>query len=175
MLQAHGMGRILGNRLWLPKPGQSLHLQEWEVHRGMPELYLEGSAVHGCQLSLVVEHLLKVRDMPVLVGGVAVKPLQRPREDVSTPHFQGVTGTYPKDLSYLTDVVMDAPMGHHLEGVQSHLQCPGTFWSCSVQGPVREQEIQIHWKTGRKREAVEWDLPPQCCLPHSRPQQQRSD
>lgn len=66
------------------------------MHRGMPELYLEGSAVHGCQLSLVIEHLLKVRDMPVLVGGVAVKPLQRPCEDDSTPHFQGVTGTYPQ-------------------------------------------------------------------------------
>lgn len=53
-------------------------------------------------------------------------------------------GLPPRIYSYLTNVVMDAPMGHHLEGVQSHLQCPSTFWSCSVQGPVREQEIQIH-------------------------------
>lgn len=62
----------------------------------MSELYLEGSAVHGCQLPLVVEHLLKVWDMPVLVSGVAVKPLQRPCEDISTPHLLGMTGAYPQ-------------------------------------------------------------------------------
>lgn len=62
----------------------------------MPELYLEGSAVHDCQLPLVIEHLLKVRDMPVLVSGVAVKPLQRPHKDISTPHLLGMTGAYPQ-------------------------------------------------------------------------------
>lgn len=115
----------------------------------MSELYLEGSAVHGCQLPLVVEHLLKVWDMPVLVSGVAVKPLQRPCEDISTPHLYPTSpghdrGLPPEIYSYLTNVVVDAPMGHHLEGVQSHLQCPGTLRSCSVQGPVHEQKIQIH-------------------------------
>lgn len=74
-------------------------LQEWEPHRGMPEPYLEGSAVRGCQLPLVVEHLLKVRDMPVLVSGVAVKPLQRPRGHVSTPHLLGMTGAYPQGFT----------------------------------------------------------------------------
>lgn len=71
----------------------------------MPKLYLEGFAVHGCQLPLVIEHLLKVRNMPVLVSGVAVKPLQRACKDVPTSdlhptppgHDRGHDMT-PKDL-----------------------------------------------------------------------------
>lgn len=85
----------------------------------------------------------------MLVSGVAVKPLQRASGHGSTPRLHPMPprharGLPPRLSSYLTDVVVDAPMGHHLQGMQSHLQCPGTFWSCSVQGPVHEEEIQIH-------------------------------
>ena len=130
-------------------PQPALSVPSEPPRRVMPRPYLKRSAIRGCQLPLVIQHLLKVRDVPVLVGGVAVKPLQRPCGHVSTPclhptppgHARGLP---PRLSSHLTDVVMDAPMGHHLEGMQSHLQCPGTFWSCSVQGPVREEKIQIH-------------------------------
>ena len=37
--------------------------------------HLVGSGVDGCQLSLIIEHLLKVRNMPELVSGVAMEPL----------------------------------------------------------------------------------------------------
>lgn len=62
--------------------------------RGVAQPYLKCSAVGGCQLPLVIEHLLKVGDMPVLVSGVAVKALQRPSGYVSTFYLLGLPGVY---------------------------------------------------------------------------------
>ena len=58
--------------------------------------YLVGVCVGDAQLSLVVEHLLKVGHVPPLVRGVPGEPLG--------------------------DVVEDPPLGHHLQGVEDHLQ-----------------------------------------------------
>lgn len=69
-------------------------------------------------------------------------------------------GLSPELSSYLPDVVMNAPMSHHLEGMQSHLQCPRPFWGGSVQGPVGEEEIQVHCNTGTEREAAGQALSP---------------
>lgn len=40
------------------------------------EAHLVGQGISGCQLSLVVQHLLKVRNVPPGISGVAVKALQ---------------------------------------------------------------------------------------------------
>lgn len=39
------------------------------------DTHLIGCRVYGSQLSLVVQHLFKVRDMPELVSRVAMEPL----------------------------------------------------------------------------------------------------
>lgn len=62
---------------------------------------------------------------------------------------------------------MNAPVSHHPEGMQSHLQRPRPFWGCSVQGPVGEEEIQVHCNTGTEREAEGWALPPGRAQPQS--------
>lgn len=65
-------------------------------HRGARWPHLEGPAVGGRQLPLVIQHLLEVRHVPVLVGGVAVEPLQRPSGCVPTAHLLGIPGVYPQ-------------------------------------------------------------------------------
>jgi len=42
--------------------------------------YLVCSEVDDCQLALVIQHLLKVGNMPEFVRGVAVKTLQKEKE-----------------------------------------------------------------------------------------------
>ena len=48
------------------------------LHAGSAQdvAHLVGQGISGCQLSLVVQHLLKVRNMPPGIGGVAVEALQ---------------------------------------------------------------------------------------------------
>lgn len=150
-LHAHGIGNILGNRLRSCSPNQARPPQ--------PALSVLRDPPPQRDATAVPETLCYTW-LPAAPGHTASSQSEghasagrwssgeSPAKTKWTrlhPTPPGCTrGLPPRPSSYLTDVVMDAPMGHHLEGMQSHLQCPGTFWSCSVQGPVREEEIQVH-------------------------------
>src|SRR6266852_2182107 len=76
---------------------------------------LVGFQAADCELRLVVEHLLEVRNPPLCVDGIPVKPS--------------------------ADMIMDAALGHFADRRERHVERGGI--SASVIPP--EKKIESHW------------------------------